>query len=117
MSFIRSGRPNENAYIEGINGKFRDECLNEHWFVTMAQARRIIENWRIEYNTGRTLSSLGNITPEEYAAGLWKRAEDRVSGRRAYRTVLPEVPSSGCFPVTTLFNIEKAVATGFFPSQ
>ena len=40
LSFIRPGKPNENAYIESFNGKFRDECLNEHWFVTMAQARR-----------------------------------------------------------------------------
>jgi FkbM family methyltransferase len=47
--------------------KFRDECLNEHWFVTMAQARRIIETWRAEYNTERPHSSLGDLTPEEYA--------------------------------------------------
>lgn len=76
---IRPGKPNENAYIESFNGKFRDECLNEHWFVTMAQARRIIESWQIEYNTERTHSSLGNNTPEEYAAGLLNRAEERVS--------------------------------------
>ena len=50
LSFIRPGKPNENAYIESFNGKFRDECLNEHWFLTMAHARRIIETWRIEYN-------------------------------------------------------------------
>jgi len=41
----------ENAYIESFNGRFRDECLNEHWFLTMAHARRVIEHWRIEYNT------------------------------------------------------------------
>jgi len=67
LSFIRPGHPNENAYIESFNGKFRDECLNEHWFVTMAQARRVIENWRVEYNTERPHSSLGDLTPEEYA--------------------------------------------------
>ena len=43
LSFIRPGKPVENAYIESFNGKFRDECLNEHWFVTLAQARRVIE--------------------------------------------------------------------------
>jgi putative transposase len=79
LSFIRPGKPNENAYIESFNGKFRDECLNEHWFVTMAQARRVIEAWRIEYNTERMHSSLGNLTPEEYAAGLSKAAIGRVS--------------------------------------
>ena len=67
LAFIRPGKPNENAYIESFNGKFRDECLNEHWFVTMAHARRIIEAWRIEYNTDRTHSSLNNLTPEEFA--------------------------------------------------
>jgi putative transposase len=70
LSFIRPGKPNENAYIESFNGKFRDECLNEHWFITMAQARRVIELWRIEYNTERPHSSIGNITPEEYAENL-----------------------------------------------
>jgi putative transposase len=48
LSFIRPGKPNENAYTESFNGKFRDECLNDHWFITIAQARRIIEAWRIE---------------------------------------------------------------------
>ena len=48
LSFIRPGKPNENAYIESFNGKFRDECLNEHWFLTMAHARRAIETWRVE---------------------------------------------------------------------
>ena len=67
LSFIRPGKPNENAYIESFNGKFRDECLNEHWFITMAQARRTIEAWRIEYNTERPHSSLGDLTPEEFA--------------------------------------------------
>jgi putative transposase len=43
LSFLRPGKPNENAYIESFNGKFRDECLNEHWFITMAQAQRVIE--------------------------------------------------------------------------
>lgn len=67
LAFIRPGKPVENAYIESFNGKFRDECLNEHWFITMAQARAIIERWRIEYNTERPHSSLQDLTPHEYA--------------------------------------------------
>ncbi len=67
LSFIRPGKPVENAYIESFNGKFRDECLNEHWFLTLAQARKIIEDWRIEYNTERPHSSLEDQTPEQYA--------------------------------------------------
>jgi putative transposase len=75
LSFIRPGKPNENAYIESFNGKFRDECLNEHWFISLAHARSIIEAWRIEYNIERPHSSLGNRTPHEFAAD-WKTQDD-----------------------------------------
>jgi putative transposase len=62
-----------------FNGKFRDECLNEHWFVTMAQARRIIENWRVEYNTERPHSSLGDLPPALFAQRRLESTEDGVS--------------------------------------
>jgi len=75
LSFIRPGKPGEHAYIESFNGRFRDECLNEHWFLTMAHARRAIEAWRVEYNTERPHSSLGNLTPEEYAKNGLSRSE------------------------------------------
>jgi putative transposase len=67
LNFIRPGKPVENAYIESFNGRFRDECLNEHWFLTLAHARDVIERWRVEYNTQRPHSSLGDLTPVEYA--------------------------------------------------
>jgi putative transposase len=67
LNFIRPGKPVDNAYIESFNGRFRDECLNEHWFLTIPHAKRVIEAWRVEYNTERPHSSLGNLTPEEYA--------------------------------------------------
>jgi len=79
LSFIRPGKPNENAYIESFNGKFRDECLNEHWFVRMAQARRDIEAWRIEYNTERPHSSLGDLTPCEFAQRGLARTKKTIS--------------------------------------
>jgi len=79
LSFIRPGKPNENAYIESFNGKFRDECLNEHWFITIEHARRAIEAWRVEYNTERPHSSLGNLTPEEYAESCLARNEKSLS--------------------------------------
>ena len=75
LSFIRPGKPNENAYIESFNGKFRDECLNEHWFISLAQAREIIEAWRLEYNTERPHSSFGNRTPLEFATDQTKKDE------------------------------------------
>lgn len=79
LAFIRPGKPNENAYIESFNGKFRDECLNEHWFISMAHARQVIEAWRIEYNTERTHSSLDDLTPEEFAMKLSKQGQQSVS--------------------------------------
>jgi len=79
LSFIRPGKPNENAYIESFNGKFRDKCLNEHWFLTLQHAREVIEKWRIEYNTEREHSSLGERTPQEYAQLLIQRSEKALS--------------------------------------
>jgi putative transposase len=68
LRFIRPGKPIENAYVESFNGKCRDECLNEHWFVSVADAQRIIEAWRIDYNTVRPHYSLGQQTPAAFAA-------------------------------------------------
>lgn len=75
LSFIRPGKPIENAYVESFNGRFRDECLNEHWFFDIAHARRVIEGWRIEYNTERPHSSLGDLTPEQFAKRSLTRTE------------------------------------------
>lgn len=68
LDYIRPGKPVENAYIESFNGKFRDECLNDHWFQTMREAQVRIEAWREDYNSRRPHSSLGDLTPEEFAA-------------------------------------------------
>lgn len=67
LSYIRPGKPMENGYIESFNGRFRDECLNEHWFMNMDEARSLIEQWRIEYNTERPHSSLDMLSPTEFA--------------------------------------------------
>jgi len=64
---IQPGRPMQNGYIESFNGKFRDECLNEHWFQTLHQARSEIALWRKDYNEVRPHSSLGRIPPAEFA--------------------------------------------------
>ena len=68
LDFIRPGKPVENAFIESFNGRFRDECLNEHWFKSLDDARDEIERWRQDYNEVRPHSSLGDRTPNEYAA-------------------------------------------------
>ena len=68
QQFITPGRPVENAYVESFNGKMRDECLNENWFVDLADAREKIEAWRRDYNQVRPHSALGYQTPAEFAA-------------------------------------------------
>jgi len=66
LHFIRPGHPVENAYIESFNGRLRDECLNQHWFLSLAEAQRLIQEWRNEYNTGRPHSGLRGLTPAEF---------------------------------------------------
>jgi len=66
--YIAPGKPMQNGYMESFNGKLRDECLNEHVFGSLGEARRIIEAWRIDYNEVRPHSSLGYLTPQEFAA-------------------------------------------------
>jgi putative transposase len=70
LHFIEPGKPTQNGFIESFNGRFRDECLNAHWFYDIADARRKIAAWRHEYNTERPHSSIGDLTPAEYAASL-----------------------------------------------
>ena len=67
LRFIRPGKPIENAYVESFNGKFRDECLNEHWFVNLVDAKATIEAWRVDYNTVRPHSALAGCTPQHFA--------------------------------------------------
>lgn len=68
LHFIRPGKPTDNGYIESFNGKFRDECLNQFWFVNLLEAQERIEAWRQDYNQERPHSSLGYQTPLEFAA-------------------------------------------------
>jgi len=66
LHFIAPGKPTQNAYIESFNGKFRDECLNQHWFSTINEAKMIINNWRENYNVERPHSSLGYLPPRAF---------------------------------------------------
>jgi putative transposase len=67
LKLIQPGKPTQNAYIESFNGKFRDECLNEHWFSTLAEARAIVAAWRRDYNEHRPHSALSYQTPAGFA--------------------------------------------------
>lgn len=66
LQFIQPGKPTQNAFVESFNGTCRDNCLNEHWFGSLREAREIIEAWRIDYNTIRPHSSLNGATPKEF---------------------------------------------------
>lgn len=64
--YIAPGKPTQNAFVESFNGRFRDECLNEHLFDTLRDAREIIETWRIDYNTDRPHTALGGLSPQAF---------------------------------------------------
>ena len=65
--YIAPGKPQQNGLVESFNGRFRDECLNEHLFSSLAGARQIIEAWKIDYNTERPHTSLDGLTPAAFA--------------------------------------------------
>lgn len=79
IDFSRRGKPIDNAFVESFNGKFRDECLNYHWFMSLIDAKEKIEEWRRDYNEHRPHMSLGNIPPLEFARQM------RLSKKRNYR--------------------------------
>jgi putative transposase len=74
LRFIDPGKPIQNAVCESFNGRFRDECLNEHWFLGVADARRIVEAWRHDYNHHRPHSALGYQAPAAVRADLSRAA-------------------------------------------
>ena len=80
LRLIEPGKPNQNAYVESFNGRFRDECLNEHWFTSLAHARAVIETWRREYNEERPKKGLGGLTPAAYAKTLMKETSTVTAG-------------------------------------
>jgi putative transposase len=67
IDFSRPGKPTDNCFIETFNGSLRDECLNVHWFASLAEARTVVEAWRRDYNESRPHTALGNLTPAAFA--------------------------------------------------
>jgi putative transposase len=75
LHFIQPGKPVQNAFIERFNGKVRDECLNEHRFLTLQEAQVVIEAWRREYNEERTHSTIRDLTPMEFIHNYHNRTK------------------------------------------
>ncbi len=92
---IEPGVPTQNGYIESFNGKFRDECLNEHWFETLAQARAVIQAWAQDYNEVRPHSSIGRMPPRSFARLQRQQAADESSTSTASLAIplTPRAPS------------------------
>jgi transposase InsO family protein len=80
---IEPGKPNQNAYVESFNGRLRDECLNEHWFVSLAHAQAVINAWVREYNDERPKKALGGLTPTRYAKQLTEKAATLIPDSKA----------------------------------
>ena len=96
LHFIERGKPVQNAFIESFNGRFRDECLNLHWFASLAEARAVIEAWRQAYNAERPHSALGYLTPTEYRHRLEAlRALEGSAPRADAMISVPEEPVPG----------------------
>ncbi len=72
MDFIRPGKPTDNAFIEAFNGRLRQECLNETWFLSLEDAREKVEGWRQHYNRERPHSAVGNLASLEFASEVAK---------------------------------------------
>ena len=70
LRLIEPGKSNQKAYVVSLSGRFRDECLNEHWFTSLLHDRAVIETWRREYNEERPAQALGGLTPASYAKHL-----------------------------------------------
>ena len=79
LHFIQPGKPNQNAFVESFNGKMRDECLNEHIFRTVREARERIRKWVDEYNRERPHSSLDGLPPEMFARNYIKQQVEKLS--------------------------------------
>ena len=79
--YIAPGKPMQNGFVESLNGRFRDECLNEHLFRSLPAARSIIEDWRIDYNARRPHTSLGGLTPNEFVT---RSRRDHIENRASY---------------------------------
>lgn len=91
--FIQPGKPIQNAFIESFNGKFRDECLSQHWFASLSHVRSVLANWRQDYNHHRPHSALGYLPPAVFAARYVQHAAHSASTSQSSTIALPDSES------------------------
>ena len=105
LQFIQPGKPIQNAFAESFNGRLRDECLNESWFVSLADAQQTIEAWRVDYNVARPHSGLANRTPAEFTrAFVENRPPHLPSEPQSAPDPHPDPPSLALSIHSTLVN-------------
>ncbi|MFU5334284.1 integrase core domain-containing protein [Pseudomonas paraeruginosa] len=85
VKLIQPGKPTQTAFIESFTGKFREECLNEHWFCSLVEARIRIAAWRRDYNGHRPHSAIGNLTSAEFAAS-WRTRQQQLKQEKLIST-------------------------------
>lgn len=109
--YIKPGKPSENGFTESLNGKIRDECLNEHWFFSLDEARQVIDNWREDYNHVRPHSSLNYQTPMEFLTkhGL---TEKPPQGSGLARLAAVARPDPCDYPYPMLINQKTPLQNG-----
>ena len=91
--YIAPGKPTQNAFVESFIGRFRDECMNEEVFASLAEARAVIERWRRDYNQVRPHSAHGGLTPEAaHLRSAGARLRNPAQLRRAPATIAPPEP-------------------------
>jgi putative transposase len=115
LDFSRPGKPTDNAVIESFNGRLRDECLNQHWFLSLDEARAVTQAWKEDYNRVRPHGALGNRTPSEFARPVAGQViHDRAAYgpdqfRRLLLMIRPARPTLAEVPLADLFLV-SAVA-------
>jgi putative transposase len=92
LDFIDRGKPVQNCFVESFNGRVREECLNLHWFIDLADARRTIASWMREYNEERGHSSLGKRTPRQFAT-QWRSAMEAAENAKSAFPSVPTAPA------------------------
>ena len=96
--YIEPGKPVQNAFIESFNSRLRDECLNEHVFLSLAEARELVASWRHDYNCVRPHSSLGALTPMEFVAQQGDGPPEQAQGSAARPLAPPPHPEQNFNP-------------------
>ena len=114
LDFSRPGKPTDNAFIESFNSRFRQECLNEHWFLSLEDAKEKIEAWRGHYNEQRPHSSLGYQTPADYLSGALPPNPRSLSpgGNLEGQETERQNPSGSAPPSSTRLGAQVALQQG-----